>query len=466
MLSHTARICTLAGRMRRRFPAPKSVVVVGAGVVGLSCAIFLRLAGMEVTVVEAEEIASGASWGNAGWLSPALSTPLPEQGMLGEGMRAILTKDSPVYVPKRIDPALFAFLGGLALRSNNRAWRRSMTGYVRVNASALSAFDDLAAVGVQEPTKVENHFVVAFTDLKKLQVMRQQLLMGETVGQATVVEDLDVGLARDLVPALSTEVKGALRLGAMRYVDPPKYLEEMGRVAKAMGVELRTQTTVVGVDGGSPLRRASVQVSQSLKRTQGLLYGQSRLAPGGPLPRRRGLRVEKVSERVDADVVVLANGAWLGELARPFGVRTQVRAGRGYSFSVGGEQVPSVPIWIPEKRLVGTPLDGRLRLSAMMEFRKPGDAADLRRIDMMVTAAQSMLSGIDFQDRSDEWVGSRAITPDGRPLIGSTRSPRVLTAGGHGMWGLTLGPTTGQLISELVVTGIPPSQLQPFDPLR
>ena len=63
-------------------------------------------------------------------------------------------------------------------------------------------------------------------------------------------------------------------------------------------------------------------------------------------------------------------------------------------------------------------------------------------------------------------VGSRPCTPDGLPLIGATSSPRVFAAGGHGMWGIALGPVTGRLLSERIVTGNTPPELVAFDPLR
>ena len=90
----------------------------------------------------------------------------------------------------------------------------------------------------------------------------------------------------------------------------------------------------------------------------------------------------------------------------------------------------------------------------MMEFRKPEAALDQRRIQAIAEAARPLLRGADLDNRQDEWVGSRPCTVDGLPLIGATEeSPRVFAAGGHGMWGITLGPVTGRLLAEKMVTG-------------
>jgi D-amino-acid dehydrogenase len=102
----------------------------------------------------------------------------------------------------------------------------------------------------------------------------------------------------------------------------------------------------------------------------------------------------------------------------------------------------------------------------MMEFRDPEAPLDPRRIEAIVAAARPLLRGADLDDRRDEWVGSRPCTRDGLPLIGATRSPNVYAAGGHGMWGITLGPATGSLLAEMIATGRRPAELAPFNPLR
>ena len=120
------------------------------------------------------------------------------------------------------------------------------------------------------------------------------------------------------------------------------------------------------------------------------------------------------------DRVVVATGTWLDHLARPFGVRMHVQAGRGYSFSVPIDHTPQGPVYLPAQRVACTPLGDRLRVTGMMEFRKPEAALDPRRITAIVDAARPYLTGVDLDDRQDEWVGSRPCTSDGLPLIGVT----------------------------------------------
>jgi D-amino-acid dehydrogenase len=127
-------------------------------------------------------------------------------------------------------------------------------------------------------------------------------------------------------------------------------------------------------------------------------------------------------------------------------------------------------VYFPTQRVACTPLatpEGpRLRVAGMMEFRAPDAALDRRRITAIVEATRPLFTGVDLDRRHDEWVGSRPCTADGLPLIGATTAPRVFVAGGHGMWGIALGPLTGKLLAQRIVTGTTPAELVPFDPLR
>ena len=109
---------------------PRRVAVVGAGMAGLATAWFLQERDVEVTVYERERIAAGASWGNAGWVSPGFVAPLPEPAVLRYGLRAVISPRSPVYLPLRADPDLLRFLVSFVRNSTPARWRRGMSSYV------------------------------------------------------------------------------------------------------------------------------------------------------------------------------------------------------------------------------------------------------------------------------------------------------------------------------------------------
>ena len=411
---------------------PRRVAVVGAGMVGLSTAWFLQEHGADVTVFDRDDVAAGASWGNAGWLTPGLATPLPEPAVLSYGVRAVLSPSSPVYVPPSANPRLLRFLAGFAANSTAAKWRRAMESLVPINGHALPSFDALIEGGVKAETNDAQSFLAAYRTAEERQVLLEEIEHIRAAGQKLEYEALSGDEARELEPALSDEIGAAIVLRGQRFINPGRFVHALADSVRDRGGKIRTGEAV------SDIRDAGDGVAI---RTAG-----------------------DASERFDA--VVIASGAWLNDLARRFGVRALVQAGRGYSFSVPVDRVPDNPVYLPSQRVACTPLGDRLRVAGMMEFRRPEAPLDRRRIRAIVEAARPMLRGADLDARQDEWVGSRPCTRDGLPLIGATRSPRVFVAGGHGMWGITLGPATGRLLADRIVTGERPPELAPFNPLR
>lgn len=411
----------------------RTVAVVGAGMVGLSTAWFLREQGVEVTVLDRDGVGAGASWGNAGWLTPAIATPLPEPAVLRYGLRAVVSANSPVYVPPTLDPDLARFVAGFVRHSTGGRWETAMQALLPVNAQSLEAFDHLGAHGVRAEVYEADPFVAAYDRAGDVQALLDEFEQIERAGGRVEHELVGGAEARRREPALSEAVQAAIIIHGQRYLRPVEYVESLADAVRAQGTEILTGADVVGIDDLGP--------AGALVRTSG---------PGSG----------------SYDAVVVATGAWLGDLVRPYGVRHVVQAGRGYSFSVETEHLPRGPLYFPAARVALTPLGERLRVAGMMEFRKADAALDPRRIQAIVEAARHLLDGADLDRRQDEWVGSRPVTADGLPLIGRTNSERVFVAGGHGMWGITLGPVTGRLLAEHLTTGRAPAELTPFDPLR
>ncbi len=417
-----------------------SVAVVGAGMVGLATAWHLQELGDEVTLVDRSHVAAGSSWGNAGWITPGLTAPLPEPAVLRYGLGTLFQASSPVYVLPRPDLRLARFLVGFARHCTGRRWARGAHAYAPLNAAALGAFEEIAEAGDAPRTRPASPFLAGFRNAHDRAHLVAELTsmkaLARAHGQRLDFTPLTGAEARELEPALSGEVTAGLRIEGQHFINPPLFM---------------TRLAVAVVERGGKLVEG-VEVDSLRADRTGVSVGY---AHGG-------------DDRFDA--VVLATGAWLGGLAESFGVRRLVQAGRGYSFSVTGDTVPDNPVYFPAQRLACTPLETpggrRLRVGGMMEFQSPDAPLNPRRIEAMVDAARPLLTGLDLDDRADEWVGSRPCTTDGLPLIGRTRSARVFVGGGHGMWGIALGPVTGRLLAEQVVTGATPAALSPFDPLR
>ncbi|MFF3458385.1 NAD(P)/FAD-dependent oxidoreductase [Streptomyces sp. NPDC002730] len=168
-----------------------------------------------------------------------------------------------------------------------------------------------------------------------------------------------------------------------------------------------------------------------------------------------------------ADTTVIAAGVWSRELCRGLGVDIDLMPGKGYSFSVPVDPLPSRLIHLGAAKAVLTPLGKRLRIAGTMEFDHDPDRFRQGRVDAIIAATRPCLRGADWERREQEWMGPRPMTPDGLPLIGRVPGTSgVLLATGHNMLGLMLGPATGRLVTGLLTGGADPGLAARFDPAR
>lgn len=411
---------------------PEHVVVIGAGMVGLSTAWHLQEDGVRVTVVDKTGIAGGSSWGNAGWLAPALTLPLPDPAILATGVKDTLKPSSPVYVPFTTNPRLLKFLIDFARHCTPGRWRQAMGVYTEVSKLGLAAFEELALGGVAELTHPADPFLAAFASDTDREALVTEFRHVVESGGSSDFDLLTGDEVKELEPALGDGVNSGLLLRGQRFINPGRFVHSLADSVRARGGEILEGTDVIDL------------------RDRGA----------------KGVDIVTNTSHLSADVVVIATGTWLGRLAREFGVKTIVQAGRGYSFTVQPEHMPQNPIYFPSQRVACTPLGDGFRVAGMMEFRKPSDPLDQRRINAIIEAAKPMLTGIDWEARTDEWVGSRPCTADGFPLIGPTKSSRVYVSGGHGMWGIVLGPLSGRMLAQQITRGETHPLMKHFNPLR
>ena len=409
---------------------PRSAVVVGAGIVGLSTAWFLQERGVAVTVIDRVGVAAGASWGNAGWIAPALSVPLNDPRMLRYALRSLPNRAAPVRIPPSLDPALWRFLMRFAANCRQSSWTRAVRANLTLNQECIAAYDVLVSNGVDAPIN-DAPITALFRTPADAEHLLDQLQRLRDAGQPSSTTELTGAALREQAPLASNAVTVGVRINGQRFVDPGRFVQALGRSVVERGAELHT-VDVVDVDASGD--GARVQLRE------------------GPV--------------LTADVAVIATGAWLPALARRW-VRVPVQAGRGYSFMVPVERPVFGPIYLPDARVACTPLAaGKLRVTSMMELRRPEAPASGGVVDAIVDSTRPYLDGVRWTERDEIWVGPRPLSPDGRPLVGEVAEHRIYVAGGHGMWGMKQGPATGRLLAEQIATGRQPPALRDFDPTR
>lgn len=430
MTEQPTRTTHEARRTAHAHRAPSRVLVIGAGVVGLSCAWSLQELGVEVTVVDRAHPGAGASWQNAGFVCSSMAAPLPEPSILRYGIRAVVTPGSPVALLRPFDPRLVRFMARMVRACTTERWRRGVEIYRALSAMVDASYEHQRAGGV-DVAPVRGDVLACFRYPGERAAFLHEM--------EEIASDAHAGglvlLTGDEVRAKEPHVSGQVTMGAavrgQHYVTPSSYVVALASSVRARGGALLDCTEVASVE-----RRGDVLVA---------------LGPSGEL---------------EADAVVVAAGAWSSGLLRGHGVRVPMYGGRGYSFTLSSPRPFAGPLYFPRERVAVAPQGDRVRLGGIMEFGSPEAPMRATRIAHMVRSLRPLLVDVDWSTIADEWMGPRPLSADGLPLVGATSTRGLYVAGGHGMWGVTFGPLTGTLLAGQIVTGRTPPELLPLDPCR
>lgn len=411
--------------------------MIGAGAVGVACCHFLLQEGLEVTLVDRGEVGRGCSYANAGLICPAHSEALPGPGIVAEGLRALLRRDSPFTIRPRAGLGLLPWLYRFWRSTPAEVYRRSTEALVGLSRLSLELYEDLVRAGAVSFGYRRGPLVAASRSPDWRGEAEEAVREVRALGfEARVLEREEL---LELVPALAPDHLGGYVLEGQGSGDSYAYVRSLADHAAGRGARVLERT---------PVHEVLVRG----RRAVGVLAGEP--------PRE-----------IPADLVVLAAGAWSPRLARGLGLHLPIQPATGYSTTLPAwEGAPSLPVIAGDSRVVVLPLAGRVRFAGTLElagFRREADPVRARAVVRAGLAALRDPPPPELLARSERWFGFRPLMPDDLPAIGwAPRIEGVLVATGHGTLGFTQGPATGKLIAELAV-GKPPSlDLAPFRPDR
>jgi len=408
--------------------SPGPVIVVGGGVIGVCCARSLARRGVPVTVLERGEIGHGASFGNAGTVSPA-HPPINAPGRWRELIRSMIDPLSPLYIPPRFDPGLGRWLLTFAGHCSSRHVEhcaRLMAPLARVTPGLhdeiAATADEFAGAGAVDLGYRADGYLEIFRTRGGAATAAHEAEFAR--GQGFAPTRLDGDELREREPALSAAVRGGFHYAEGRTLDPYAFVRVAADEARRHGARIET-----GVEVRSVITEA------------GRVRGVS--TPGGDY---------------DAAAVILATGAYSPELFGALGCPLPVIPAKGYHvdlpLSQSGTPTLDNACLLVETSVFCTPMPGRLRLAGTLEFSGIDHEIRERRLRQLTRGARPYLHDFEEGPASSEWCGLRPCTPDGLPVVGAIPGQRdVYVATGHAMLGLTFGPVTGELLAELIVDG-------------
>ncbi|MGF1526423.1 MAG: NAD(P)/FAD-dependent oxidoreductase [Candidatus Competibacterales bacterium] len=393
----------------------KTVAVIGAGIVGVSTAIWLQRDGHKVVLIDREGPAAGASHGNGGVLAACSVIPVPVPGLLAKAPKMLFSPHEPLFVKwgylPRLLPWLLKYLG----TANPEDVRRRAAALTTIIGDSLADHQALAAGTGAERWIVPSDYLYLYKDRSHYQ--------GDAFGWSVRKENgftwdiLEDATWRDYDPVFTPDINLAVRLRHHgRISDPGQYVRSLAQHAEKRGA-----------------RFIKAEVDD-------IVHQNGRLV---------GLRAEGVT--IDCDAAVLATGAWSGPLAAKVGLKAPLESERGYHLELWEPSVmPRSPVMVASGKFVATPMEGRLRLAGIVEFGgldAPPSRAPFRLLEKNIRAA---IPGLTWK-KTVEWMGHRPSMADSIPVLGEVPGlAGAYTAFGHDHIGLTGGPKTGQILAQMI----------------
>jgi D-amino-acid dehydrogenase len=414
------------------------VVVLGAGIIGVSAAWFLREAGAEVTVIEAREGPGlETSFANGGHISVA-SGPWAAPDVPAKLLKWIGREDAPLLLrPFRWDPALWRwgarFLANCTAR--DYAANAAVIGALcRFSAEETARLRDTLAIDDQASTAGTLTLLTTPAEMASGEAKAARL---KAAGfEAAMLDRAGIAAAEPALSEAAPGYAGALFAKDGETGDAYRFTASLANAAEAAGVDFRY---------GARVARLAVA--------------------GGAVT---GVVLEG-GETVGADRVVLAAGSWSVQLAATAGVRIPVYPGKGYSATVpiaGRNGAPRLAVVDEHAKIYVARFGERLRAAGTLELAGWDKTPSPVRAGATLGALRRLFpEGGDYA-RAEHWTGLRPMSPDGRPLIGPTPVRNLWLDTGHGPLGWTMGAGSGRLLAALVTGAAPPLDPSPYLPGR
>lgn len=410
------------------------VTIIGGGVIGLCTAYYLRKTGYEVTVIDRNDITSGCSFGNMGYISPSHFIPLATPGIISQGLRWMLSSSSPFYIKPRLDIDLIRW---------GMAFRRSATK-TQVEQS-IPHLNNLLQLSRELMNDIKNELPGSFSMIEKgCWMLYKQEKTGDHekhlaeqahgLGLKTVV--CTPGQVQQYETEVEVNVAGGVLYLDDCHIDTATFMKVMYGYLQKAGVKFWLHTDITGFE-------------KSNGRITAVVSGDT---------------------EISCDELIIANGSWLGIISKLLDIKMLMQPGKGYSIVYNDlEKNLQYPSILVDDRTATTPIDRWLRIGGTMEMSGHSDNILPKRVMAIYNAFKKYYPAMDLPvpDTSKAWFGYRPVTPDGMPYIGRhSQYSNLSYAGGHAMLGVSAAAGTGKLIEEIISNKPPAIPLIAFRPDR
>jgi D-amino-acid dehydrogenase len=411
----------------------KKCVVLGSGIQGLSAAYYLAEAGHQVTMIDPHREYQGASWVNAGYLTPSHIITIANPKTLANGIRWMFRSDSPFYMKPRLSPDFIRWLWEFYRSSTPKKVADAISPIEQINLFSKECYETLhQSLKIGTFQLDQRGLLMLYKTAAAEKSETAVALRAQSDGLGVSFLDRP-GLDR-IQPGIHAGVKGAIHYTCDAHTTPPEIMTLLLEHLKKKGV---------------------CWVEESLDRWE--------------VSNHQIKAVHTKTKAFNADYFVVAAGVWSKDLLKRAGIRLSLEAGKGYSMDVHRPHPIKYPAILMEPKCAITPMEGWARFAGTMELSGNNHRIRPERVKAIASAVSAYYENFELNtsEMQQARCGLRPLSPDGLPLIGPTKKyPNLMVATGHAMMGWSLGPGTGKLIQQCIDQEPTSIDLKPFDPNR
>lgn len=411
----------------------KKIIIIGGGIIGLCSAYYLQKEGHHVTIVDKSSMDEGASYVNAGYISPSHIIPLAAPGVMKQGIKWMFNPGSPLYIKPRLNSDFIRW----ALAFNKACSKEKV-------ARSVPVLKDICVLGqdLYEDMKSDKLFDFHMESKGLLMLCKTEQMLEKEIKLAKVAheqglpcKELSLEELKALEPNAPMDVIGATHFTDDTHCTPQEFMEGLKAYLVNSGVTILKNEEVLDVSfDGSTI--TSVKTSK---------------------------------QELKADEYVIAAGSWSAKLSKKIGMKLLLEAGKGYRINTSRPTGITVPAILAEAKVAVTPMKGFTRFAGTMEIAGISKSINKVRVNAISKAATNYYPEVQLnqEELSNASSGLRPLSFDGVPYIGrSSKCKNAVFATGHAMLGWTLGPSTGKLVSEIISDQKSSLNLEPFSPDR
>ncbi len=397
------------------------IVILGAGVIGVTSAWYLAKAGHEVTVIDRQSApALETSFANAGEISPGYASPWAAPGIPMKAVKWLFMNHSPLIINARPDLAKIEWVTRMLLNCTSAAYAINKSRMVRLAEYSRDCLMQLRAdTGITYDERTQGTLQL-FRTQKQVDAAYKDIKVLKADGVPFEVLDADACVKAE--PGLApnrAKFTGGLRLPGDETGDCFKFTNSLADMAKAAGVTFHFGTRIDRLEKDGA-KIAAVHTSRG---------------------------------RIAADAFVLALGSYSPMMARPFGMRLPVYPVKGYSITapiIDEARAPVSTIMDESYKIAITRLGNRIRAGGMAEISGFNNTLHQRRKATLQFSVEDLFGGAADQSKATFWSGLRPMTPDGTPILGASTIPNLWLNTGHGTLGWTMAAGSGRVLADLI----------------